>query len=77
MCHVETFLVRTAQVRVSKWLKELEMMFYGSSLAYDKVRIQLRLCRGCLLSHETVLHGRLAVFELTWSCLRVPGVALL
>ena len=29
------------QVRVSKWLKELEMMFYGSSLAYDKVGVHL------------------------------------
>jgi len=25
-----------AQVRISKWLKDLETMFYGSSLAYDK-----------------------------------------
>ncbi|KAK9846410.1 hypothetical protein WJX81_003307 [Elliptochloris bilobata] len=24
------------KVRISKWLKDLEMMFYGSSLAYDK-----------------------------------------
>jgi len=26
------------QVRVSKWLKELEKMFYGACEAYEKVR---------------------------------------
>ena len=26
------------QVRVGKWLTDLEKNFYGSSLAYDKVR---------------------------------------
>ena len=36
---LRSLLVWIAQVRVSKWLKELEMMFYGSSLAYDKVRV--------------------------------------
>ena len=29
------------QVRISKHLQELEKMFYGSSMAYDKVRQQL------------------------------------
>jgi len=41
-------------VRVSKWLKDLETMFYGSSLAYDKARPYMHRCpcahrRMCML----------------------------
>lgn len=31
-------LHRLPQVRLSKWLTDLERNFYGSSMAYDKVR---------------------------------------
>ena len=30
--------IQWVQVRVGKWLTDLEKNFYGSSLAYDKVR---------------------------------------
>lgn len=31
------FVLTGLQVRVGKWLGELEKNFYGSSMAYDKV----------------------------------------
>jgi hypothetical protein len=34
-------LCPTAQVRVGKWLTELERNFYGSSMAYDKACLPL------------------------------------
>lgn len=42
-----------AQVRVIKQLQELEKMFYGSSMAYDKVLLPVTLRRGIVTTSQT------------------------
>ena len=69
-----------AQVRVSKWLKELEMMFYGSSLAYDKVGVQCPvMSKAALITGHAwqaggVLYSRGTAMG-AWCCSAVNGCA--